>query len=206
MKTILLLSLLLAASHSFADTFKLKETYRTFPTQDPELTKIWEECINQATEVTFASGYAYLSNQNPNCSKFGLDNVPFKQDGQSYYMELPAGTNPFSKLKNAKVTLYAAYNGSLSDFRLDVRSQFVSAFRLDVRLSTTRDGIPYDYFISRRSGVEGWQKIDQVLLSTETRTDWCRPNIQCTSIIKTYEQTWKDTRNGRITKLKVSES
>ena len=206
MKTFLLLSLLLVASHSFADTFKLKKAYSTYPVKDPELTQIWEECINQATEVTFASGYSYLANSNPHCAKLGLDNIPFKQNGDRFFLELPVGSNPFLKLKNAKVTFYAFYRTSIANLRLDSQSTFVPALTLDVRLATTKDGIFYDYFISQRAGVAGWEKIQQALISTQTRTEFCRPNIQCTITTKTYEQTWKDNRTGQITKLTVSES
>lgn len=206
MKTILLLTSLLVASHSFADTFKLKKAFSTYPVKDPQLTQIWEECINQATEVTFASGYSYLANSNAKCAGLGLDNVPFKQNGDRFFLELPAGSNPFAQLKNAKVTLYAFYKTTIANLRLDSRSTFVPALTLDVRLSTTQDGVPYDYFISQRAGAAGWEKIQQALVSTQTRTEFCRPNIECTYTIKTYEQTWKDNRTGQITKLSVSES
>lgn len=206
MNTILLISLLLITSQSFADTFKLKQAYRTYPAMDPELTQIWDRCINQASEVTFASGYAYLANSNQNCSKLGLDNVPFKQNGRQYFLELPVGSNPFAKLKNVKVTLYAAHRTTIANLRLDPRSSFLPALTLDVRLATTKDGVYYDYFISQRAGVVGWEKTQQVLVSTDTRTEFCRPNIECTYVIKTYEQTWKDNRTGQITQLTVSES
>lgn len=206
MKTILLLSLLLATSHSIADTFKLKKAFSTYPVKDPELTQIWEDCINQAPEVTFASGYAYLSNFKTKCTQLGLDNVPFKQSGDRYFLELPQGSNPFEKLKNAKVTFYAFYRTTIANLRLDSHSTFVPALTLDIRLATTQDGVPYDYFISQRAGVMGWEKIQQSLISTQTRTEFCRPNIECTITIKIYEQTWKDNRTGQITKLIVSES
>lgn len=205
MKSILTLALTFFAAQSFANSFTLRKGLPAFPQEDIELSKIWENCINQAQKITFASGYAYLENSTPKCLQSGLEHIPFKQNGRSYLMDLPRETNPFSKLRNAKVTLAAFYITDFSQVRLFTSNDFVPNLYLDVRLTTTKSGIPYDYFISKKESIMGWEKINQVFVSTEQRTEQCRPGINCTFVLNTYEQTWKHNQSGHVFKKPITE-
>lgn len=205
MKLILTLALTFFAAQSFANSYTLRKGLPAFPQEDIELSKIWESCINQAKKVSFASGYAYLENSTHKCVQSGLEYIPFKQNGRSYMMDLPREVNPFSKLENVKVTLTAFYLADFSQMRVFAPNDFVPDLILDIRLSTPQSGIPYDYFISKKESIVGWEKINQVLVSTEQRTEQCRPGINCTFVLNTYEQTWKHNQSGHVFKKPITE-
>lgn len=205
MKTILTLALTFFTVQSFANSFTLRKGLPAFPQEDIELSKIWEDCINQAQKISFASGYAYLENSSHKCVQIGLEHIPFKQNGRSYMMDLPREVNPFSKLENVKVTLTAFYLADFSQMRVFASNDFVPDLNLDIRLSTTKSGIPYDYFISKKESIVGWEKVNQVLVSTEQRTELCRPGINCTFILKTYNQTWKHKQSGQVFNKTITE-
>lgn len=207
MKTILALALTLFTAQSFANSFTLKKAVVTPPRDNARASQIWEDCFNQAQAVSFASGYLYLENSSAKCVELGLESIPFKQNGKIYVMDLPQNANPFSKLlRNAEVVLADFFATDITQFRLSPSHTFLSNLVMDMRLSTKdKDGIKYDYHISKRESIEGWDKINQVYLSTEQRTVECRPRMTCTFTVKNYEQTWKHNRNGQVVKMTIGD-
>lgn len=205
MKTILALALTLFTAQSFANSISLKKAAPSTPRDNTEVGKIWEDCINQAQEISYASGYAYLKNSNSQCMRLGLEVIPFRQDGRSYIMDLPQDVNPFAKLKNAKVTLTDFHRPDISKLRLSASHRFVSILFLDIRLSMTKDGYKQDYLYSSRESVEGWEKTNQVLISTEERYEECRPRMTCRYVVNNYEQKWKQNRTGQVVKMNIAE-
>lgn len=206
-KILLTLSLLCTLNANAAVTkLLLRKPLPTFPSQiEPALGKIWDKCIANADEVTLTEKNSIiLSNLNRDCSIYGLNEMYFHALGNSYVFINTESADPFAKLRNKKITLYSRLR-NINQERLEANSTFIPFLSIDVRLNAIYNGVPNDYFISQRDSVEGWNKVAQELISTESRTEFCRPNINCTYTVKTFKQTWKSSVTGQTIVKTVSQ-
>lgn len=204
MKAIIAFALTFFSIQTFADSFSLKKGLPTIPRDDIGIARDWEKCFNQADNVSFVSDYAHLENTDSDCTEMGLEQISFKLSGKSYLMDLPPEANPFIRLKDSKVTL-TAFSTDITQIRLSSSHNFIPDLILDLRLSTTKSGIRYDYFIAKRESLGGWEKIKQVFVSTEERSQECRPRMNCSYSVKIYEQDWKHTFSGKVVKKTIEE-
>lgn len=208
MKTTLLTLLLLFTLNSNAspNSYLLRKPLPSLPSHiSPELGKIWDHCMGNADKITFSrSDTVILSNINRDCSQYGLNEIYFHEEGGQFVFSTSQNGNPFSGLRKLSIKLHYRFQ-KIETAKPSVQSNFIPLLRIDMRLNAIHSGVPYDYFISQRESTEGWRKIGQELISKETRTELCRPRIQCTYTISTYQQTWKSTISGALTVKIVKE-
>ena len=207
MKQLLMTLLLFVALDTQASNtnFELTKPLPSMPHHThTELGKIWDTCFAKAEQISFNQGSAILSNAIDECAPLNLKEIFFDYTEQRFTFSTPHHENPFASLRNSKINLYAKI-WSFNEIRTYSNSSFIPLMTFDMRMNAITNGVPTDIFISQRTSTVGWRKTAQKLVAKETRTDWCRPNIQCTYAVNIYQQTWKSDVTGEITVRQISE-